>query len=670
MLRADWTRKHRERRPAVALAFLPHEEVEGDPNAWVSLTRRIDALRDAAAGAGCALALVVVGDARPPRTPEDRVAALTLSGPDRQVRPGVHAPAANPGRDESRGCAVRQPREGVLRRRVRQTRGKTLPGRIEAAEPGFKAGIFSEFHGDWGGAWRMYKTAYDGLVAAHVAAEAAGGGGGGCGMAARPAALKTQLAAPKPSAPCRRGFERMAVAERLHYKLCALHLTPEPRGPPGCAWRRCARTTAFRHRPGGSHPPRCPALVVGGEAAQSLRRAPLPTHAVGRVRERSRGAAAGTMPLPSPPPPNAPMTYLPGFWYHAAANATERASPSRRIGGCRRNSGGDGAAAAIVDGKYVGTFARGDGPITDAEYLGHVNARLPSAPELVKTSIELLTKAHDHFKRTAPKDGSAKLRQAVRLHRRQAGAWVPPRRGFRVVQAPARFRGAGLQARGVGRPARRCPDGDEGLREARKVKLGVSRNLPRDCGARRDQRIRRRRGDGRGAGGDGGCQRDRGYHRDGHDAQVGSLVRRRRPPARQAMHCVAGFGASHAVPGEPIELTVAVRSCLPATLPVKSVTAVFGDGLYDWTSEDAVSELPARTWRLHREGHAGVGTPGERRRPRVNPRQRRSVQARARRWGQESPRRGWLAPDERLPAAVDSGCNLGVHSLNLREPRR
>ena len=69
------------------------------------------------------------------------------------------------------------------------------------------------------------------------------------------------------------------------------------------------------------------------------------------------------------------------------------------------NSGGDGSD--VVDGKYVGTFARGDGPITDAEYLGHVNARLPSAPELVKMSIELLTKAHDHFKRTAPKDGSA-----------------------------------------------------------------------------------------------------------------------------------------------------------------------------------------------------------------------------------------------------------------------
>ena len=97
MLRADWTRKHRERRPAVALAFLPHEEVEGDPNAWVSLTRRIDALRDAAAGAGCALALVVVGDDAPERLPP------RTGSPRSPVRPGSTGPPWCP-------CPSRQPR--------------------------------------------------------------------------------------------------------------------------------------------------------------------------------------------------------------------------------------------------------------------------------------------------------------------------------------------------------------------------------------------------------------------------------------------------------------------------------------------------------------------------------------------------------------------------------
>ena len=146
VLRADWTRKHRERRPAVALAFLPHEEVEGDPNAWVSLTRRIDALRDAAAGAGCALALVVVGDDAPERLPEDRVAALTRQARiDRSALVSMPQP---PTPDAMRaGC---HNLAGLLRRRC-ERRAAGL-SRWFDARPGFKAGIFSEFHGDWGGA--------------------------------------------------------------------------------------------------------------------------------------------------------------------------------------------------------------------------------------------------------------------------------------------------------------------------------------------------------------------------------------------------------------------------------------------------------------------------------------------------------------------------------------
>ena len=167
-----------------------------------------------------------------------------------------------------------------------------------------------------------------------------------------------------------------------------------------------------------------------------------------------------------------------------------------------------------------------------------------------------------------------------------------------------------------------------------------------------------------------GCRRDRGYHRDGRGLE--SRVTRGPGgddhPLARAVHCVAGFGASHAVPGESIELTVAVRSCLPATLPVKSVAAVFGDGLYDWTSEDAVSELPARTWRVFvvkvtpAWGHpvnvvALVLTLANGVR----------FEARAWRWGRGRARAGgagWRPTS--LPAAFNSGCNLGVHSLDLR----
>ena len=242
----------------------------------------------------------------------------------------------------------------------------------------------------------------------------------------------------------------------------------------------------------------------------------------------------------------------------------------------------------------MGTFARGDEPITDAEYLGHVNARLPSAPELVKTSIELLTKAHDHFKRTAPKDGSAGSARlfasiVARLARGYllAGDFASSKRLFDSVAPVYRREGWDDLLGGVLMGMKDCARHAKSNSEYLEICLDPG-------GARRDQRIRRRRGDGRGAGGDGGCQRDRGYHRDGHDAQVEvEHRRRRRPPARQGVHCVAGFGASARGARGTIELTVAVRSCLPATLPVKSVDdSVFGDGLYDWTSEDAVSEPP------------------------------------------------------------------------------
>ena len=89
------------------------------------------------------------------------------------------------------------------------------------------------------------------------------------------------------------------------------------------------------------------------------------------------GAAAGTMPLPSPPPPNAPRTYLPGFWYHAAANATEKLR--RAVESVDADADPTLSKEDVVDGTFVGTFERGDGrPITDAEYLRHVNARLPT----------------------------------------------------------------------------------------------------------------------------------------------------------------------------------------------------------------------------------------------------------------------------------------------------
>ena len=347
VLRADWTRKHRERRPAVALAFLPHEEVEGDPNAWVSLTRRIDALRDAAAGAGCALALVVVGDDAPERLPEDRVAALTRQAKiDRSALVSMPQPPT-PDAMRAVGALCANLAKAYYVGECARHAAETLPGGgIEAAEPGMK------------------------------------------------------------------DCARHAKSNSEYLEIC-LEIA-----------------------------------ALGGTSASD---------------------AVAAM---------------------AAAQA----------------------AMEDADGTEV-TIGMG----------------------------------------TTPRSGHT------------------------------------------------GPGGDD-------------------------------------------------------------------HPLARAVHCVAGFGASHAVPGESIELTVAVRSCLPATLPVKSVAAVFGDGMYDWTSEDAVSELPARTWRVFVvKVTPAWGHP-------VNVVALVLTLANGVRFrlelgdgnGESPGRRGWLAPDERLPAAFNSGCNLGVHSLDLR----
>ena len=74
LLRVGWLQKHRQRRPAVALVFIAQEAAEGDPSAWMALSKQLDAVRVAAAAGGARLAIVVVGDDVPDQLPEDRAA--------------------------------------------------------------------------------------------------------------------------------------------------------------------------------------------------------------------------------------------------------------------------------------------------------------------------------------------------------------------------------------------------------------------------------------------------------------------------------------------------------------------------------------------------------------------------------------------------------------------
>ena len=66
-------------------------------------------------------------------------------------------------------------------------------------------------------------------------------------------------------------------------------------------------------------------------AASRVCRVALLAGTVGGTSAAAVGAATGAGPLPSPPPPGTPRTFLPGFYFHAAATATERRRRARRL---------------------------------------------------------------------------------------------------------------------------------------------------------------------------------------------------------------------------------------------------------------------------------------------------------------------------------------------------
>ena len=114
---------------------------------------------------------------RPREAPRGPGRRAHPSGQNRQVRPGVHAPAANPGRDESRGCAVRQPRQGVLRRRVRQARGRDFTRRGDRSRrAGVQGGDILRVSRGLG---RRVAHVQDRVRRSGGGARRVGGGGGG-----------------------------------------------------------------------------------------------------------------------------------------------------------------------------------------------------------------------------------------------------------------------------------------------------------------------------------------------------------------------------------------------------------------------------------------------------------------------------------------------------------
>ena len=138
------------------------------------------------------------------------------------------------------------------------------------------------------------------------------------------------------------------------------------------------------------------------------------------------GAAAGTMPLPSPPPPNAPRTYLPGFWYHAAANATEKLR--RAV-----ESVDADADPTVSERGRRRRYIRRD--VRTRRRTSHHRRRVPQARQRAPTHGSRAGQDVDRAAHQGSRSLQAnraqgwqrRIRQALRVDRRQAGAWVPAR---------------------------------------------------------------------------------------------------------------------------------------------------------------------------------------------------------------------------------------------------
>ena len=585
-VKSGWLAKHRQRRPAVALAFVPHESVEGDPNAWMALSAQLESVRLAAAAGDCKLAVVVVGDDAPEHLPEDRASAVRRQA---QIEPRSLVTLSQPPTPDSlrrlSSLCRDLAREHYAREGQRQAARAHVSGEA-SAKPAFKAGAFAEFQGDWQAALRWYRAAHDAHVAAHALAAAGSTPGAG------PDAGSDR--------PTQDLFRRMAAAERCHHKACALLLTLNP-GQPGEAVEQMRKHAAAFKRPPAWLPRAALPEHARWVARQHLAFAESLSSRVpwGGTSAVAVGAATGAGPLPSPPPPGTPRAFLPGFYFHAAATATER---RRRA----LEAAADAAASApppppAKPGVRPGELARADdgGALTDDEYLRRRDADGPNGAALTRAIVELLTRAHDQYKRTVGVGASAGSGGGARLFASltsrlasaylHAGDFASARRLFGSVAHVYRREGwddlLGTALMGL----KECASRLKLPREHLEICLELAATGGRDADAAMAAAQ--------------AAMSEMGA-RTAPDADVADAntvtdaVREVAVPAGPArlggerglsrvLRCVASFPSERAVPGTPARFVAAVRSSLPASLPVASVAVAFTDPTYDWRATPA-----------------------------------------------------------------------------------
>jgi len=359
ILKRTWLAKHRNERPAVVVVIIDNLELDDDGATRASLETSLEKLYGVAhnAGAACCVVVAAPGPGLPDVLPEDKASVIrrVLRVDNRAIitlnTAFSREVAWNKAARVAQELAVKH-YEGECERMTTLAIDPHCPPALKTRYA-FKAGAYAEFRQDWANAVRRYRIAYDALPEVR-----------------EDASMNAQDV-----------IEALEVSEVLHIKLCVLLLHS---GSPTEAVNQ-----AEAHMRKWS---RSPLKVLPKEA--------LPTFHEWCARQYNVFGDLLKDRLPAPAPAGTPRTHLPAYYFHAAA----RCSIERRQAFDAMADSSASEANAILSsvemGSYVGQMKRrgtDDERLSSEEYISYLRIK-DSRDAISRQTIELLTKAHEHYK--------------------------------------------------------------------------------------------------------------------------------------------------------------------------------------------------------------------------------------------------------------------------------
>jgi len=379
--KANWFAKHRQRSPAVAVVLIDRDWVVGDPSSWTRACEQLDWVRTATRPRGVRIVVAIVqnvGSAA--EVPEDRGLVL-------RRRADIEARALVVVSREEADSSLRKLGRAILEQagqfyseEVRRVLSKAAERAKVATTPVysynlracFKAAAYSEFRQDWANALKHYQTAF-----VHCQEAAAGYLDDGINVVQQYA-------------------EVCAVAEQLHIKIMALLLHQQRVAEALTHFERHMQTfrrAAARH----TLPPAAAAAHWGWACRQYS--------VTGQLLLERVDASL----LPDT------RSAQPAYFFQCAADAVMK----RRAVAARAGEPQGAEEAGCVAGPFVGQLVvprpgeQPAGSMTDAQYVSFL-AREEKDVHYSQQAIDLLSKAHEGYKKLTIKRGNADVQRAPR----------------------------------------------------------------------------------------------------------------------------------------------------------------------------------------------------------------------------------------------------------------